>query len=289
MANDAEFEEINTAKANLDKIYDQPDPRIYFSELRELQYGIPGAAKPIFQRLCAQLRKRRDPPIRVLDLGCSYGVNAALLKYGLSMPQLYARWGNEKLANASSEEVVQYDERYFASLDKVEDIEVVGLDMAGQAVEFATDVGLLDDALAVNLESEPLPISANGKLAAVDMVISTGCVGYLTEKSFKRLMPSIAREQKPWIANFVLRMFPFDAIEQTLSDWGYVTEKLEGHSFVQRKFASAQEQEQVLEQLQEQGIDPNGKETEGNLLAEFYLSRPAQEVSAAPLAQLALN
>jgi len=38
-----------------------------------------------------------------------------------------------------------------------------------------------------------------------------------------------------------------------------------------------------------QGLDPTGKEAEGHLLAEFYLSRHAQEVSEVPLAQLELN
>ncbi len=120
----------------------------------------------------------------------------------------------------------------------------------------------------------------------VDLVTSTGCVGYVTEKSFKRLLPAVTQGQSPWIGNFVLRMFPFDPIEETLQDWGYVTEKLEGRTFVQRRFASAEEHEQVLEQLRERGIDPTGKETEGNLLADFYLSRPANEVAEAPIERL---
>ena len=81
-------------------------------------------------------------------------------------------------------------------------------------------------------------------------------------------------------------MFPFDAIEETLRDWGYRTEKLEGQIFVQRRFAAAEEQDEVLGQLRERGIDPTGKESEGQLLAEFYLSRPAHEVDAAPLEHL---
>lgn len=42
----------------------------------------------------------------------------------------------------------------------------------------------------------------------------------------------------------------------------------------------------MIEQLREGGIDPNGKETEGHLLAEFYLSRPALDVAAAPIGDL---
>ncbi len=81
-------------------------------------------------------------------------------------------------------------------------------------------------------------------------------------------------------------MFPFESIEETLKDWGYVTEKLEGRTFVQRRFAAADEQEEVLEQLRERGVDPTGKESEGYLLAEFYLSRPAHDEAEAPIERL---
>jgi SAM-dependent methyltransferase len=286
MTGDATFDEINEAKANMDFVYDQSDPRAYFRELKKLGYAIPSAAKPIFQKLIGHLQRRQDDTVHVLDLGCSYGVNAALLKHDLSMPQLYQHWGQKRLADATPEEVIEYDQRFFADLDEPEDIEVIGLDVAENAVAFAEEVGLLDEGLAINLETEPLPASAEEKLAPVDLVTSTGCVGYVTEKSFERLLPAITRDRQPWIANFVLRMFPFDAIEETLSGWGYITEKLEGQTFVQREFASTEEQGQVLEQLRDEGIDPAGKEAEGNLLAEFYLSRPIKDAAEVPIERL---
>ncbi len=286
MTGDAAFEEINDAKACMDYIYDQSDPRAYFRELKKLGYAIPSAAKPIFQKLISHLQQRRDDTVHVLDLGCSYGVNAALLKHDLSMPELYQHWGQNRLADATPEEVIEYDQRFFADLDEPEDIEVIGLDVAENAVAFAEEVGLLDEGLAINLETQPLPASAEEVLAQVDLVTSTGCVGYVTEKSFERLLPAITRDRQPWIANFVLRMFPFDAIEETLSGWGYITEKHVGQTHVQREFASIEEQGQVLEQLRVEGIDPAGKEAEGDLLAEFYLSRPIKDASEAPIERL---
>jgi len=286
MTDDPEFDKINEAKANMDHIYDQADPRAYFRELRSVGYAIPGAAKPIFRKLISRLQNRANDTVRVLDIGCSYGVNAALLKHDLSISDLYEHWGDERLADATPEEFVENDRRYFANLDEGEDIEVIGLDVAENAVAFAEDAGLLDESLTVDLETEPLPEAAKAELAPVDLVTSTGCVGYVTEKSFKRLLPAITRGQRPWFANFVLRMFPFDAIEETLKERGYVTEKLAGRTFVQREFASAAEQEQVLEQLREIGIDPTGKETEGYLLAEFYLSRPIEDVAEFPIDRL---
>lgn len=285
---DADFEEINEVKKNMDHIYDQSDPRAYFHELKKLNYSIPGRAKPIFQKLISHLRQNRNDTIHILDLGCSYGVNAALLKYDMSMSELYEHWGHERLAHASPEELVERDQRFFSELDEPESIEVIGLDQSENAIAFAEEVGLLDEGLAINLENEPLPDGVKEELLSVDLVTSTGCVGYLTEKSFDRLLPVVTCDRPPWIANFVLRMFPFDTIEATLSDWGYVTEKLEDQTFVQRQFASAEEQEQVLAQMRDQGVDPTGTERGGRLLAEFYLSRPVEEATETPIDQLAL-
>jgi hypothetical protein len=280
------YEVINEAKANLNDIYNQPDPRAYFRELHKLRYAIPDGAKPIFQKLISHLLPRRNNSVHALDLGCSYGINAALLKHDLSMPDLYEHWSQEALEEAAPEDIVAYDRRFFGHLEKDESISVSGLDQAESAVAFAEEVGLLDDGLAVNLETGPLPESATKNLAQVDLVMSTGCVGYVTEKSFERLLPAVTQERAPWMGNFVLRLFPFDPIEETLKDWGYVTEKLEGRTFVQRDFVSAQEQEQVLEQLHGRGMDPSGKESEGHLMAEFFLSRPANEVAEAPIERL---
>lgn len=286
MTASAAFIEINEAKVNMDNIYDQSDPRAYFRELKKLDYAIPSAAKPIFQKLISHLQQRQDDTVRVLDLGCSYGVNAAILKHDLSMPELYQHWGQKEMTDATLEEVIKYDQRFFADLDKPENIEVIGLDVAENAIIYAEEIGLLDKGLAINLETEPLPPLAAKELAQVDLVMSTGCVGYVTEKSFERLLSAIGRNQQPWIANFVLRMFPFDAIAKTLSNWGYVTEKLEYQTFVQRDFASGEEKGQVFEQLQEAGIAPTDKENGGKLVAEFYLSRPKKDAIEVPIESL---
>lgn len=283
MSGDCASEDISEAKANMDHIYDQPDPRAYFCELRKLGYAIPGAAKPIFQKLISRLRHQRTGTVHVLDLGCSYGVNAALLKHDLSMPDLHEHWSEKDIAGIESEELIASDLRYFSNLGEQANITVTGLDQAESAISFAEESGLLDEGIAINLETGPLPDSATENLGLVDLVTSTGCVGYLTEKSFERLLPALTQGRSPWIGNFVLRMFPFDTIEDTLKEWGYVTEKLEGQTFVQRDFVSDEEQERVLKQLRKRGIDPAGKESEGQLLAEFYLSRPANEVEAASI------
>ncbi|MDP6646436.1 MAG: class I SAM-dependent methyltransferase [Rhodospirillales bacterium] len=287
MNSGANFSGINEAKADMGSIYDRPDPRAYFNTLETLDYSIPSNAKPLFQKLISQLRRQRShDEICVLDLGCSYGVNAALLKHDVSMDDLYEHWTQVEMKNATSDEVIQNDQQYFEELGDPENLKVIGVDQAENAVAFAEEIGLVDEGLPLNLEQESLPPEARQNLEPVDLMISTGCVGYVTEKSFEQLMPMVTEYQPAWIANFVLRMFPYNRIENTLRRWGYETEKLTDHFFRQRRFASAEEQNQVMEQLESQDVDPTGLEADGHFVAEFYLSRPAAEVRELPLQRL---
>lgn len=286
MAKQKDYDNINEAKASMDHIYDQHDPRAYFRELKTHGYSIPDQAKPVFTRLIARLRERRRGPLHVLDLGCSYGVNAALLKHDLSMRELYDHWNQPRLSDASPAEIVEYDRRFFGNLDRRDGVAVLGLDQAKRAVDYAVSVGLLDAGIAANLEHEPLPEGAGEKLEDVDLVISTGCVGYVGEATFDRVAPVVATGKPAWMCNFVLRMFPFDAIAAGLAKRGYVTEKLAGETFVQRRFASRDEEQQVLDQLRQIGLDPEPEAASGCLLAELYVSRPADDVSGLPLEKL---
>ena len=287
MNSGADFSGINEAKLDMGSIYDRPDPRAYFNTLQRLDYAIPTSAKPLFQKLISRLRRQRgQEEVCVLDLGCSYGVNAALLKHDLSMDELYDRWTQDELEQATSEEVIEMDQQFFSELADPENLKVIGIDQAENAVAFAEEIGLVDEGLPINLEKETLPADARRDIVPVDLMISTGCVGYVTEKSFERLMQPLTERRPAWIANFVLRMFPFDAIERALGDWGYRTEKLAGRYFKQREFASAEEREQVVEQLRSQDVDPTGLEAEGRFVAEFYLSRPEAEARELPLKRL---
>ena len=163
--------------------------------------------------------------------------------------------------------------------EEARNFEIIGLDRAERAVAFAEEIGLIDDGVVENLEEHPLPDVAMPGLADVDLMTSTGCIGYVTEKAFERLLPAVTKGARaPWMANFVLRLWSFESIEATLSDWGYVTEKLPARTFKQRRFVNDEEREQVLVRLRERGIDPSDKEAEGHLHAEFHLSRPTDDI-----------
>lgn len=88
------------------------------------------------------------------------------------------------------------------------------------------------------------------------------------------------------IVSFVLRMFPYDALAATLAEYGLVTERLAGATFVQRRFRDVEEFTKTLARLAERGIDTTGFESEGRFQAELYVSRPEADVMSAPLGDL---
>lgn len=279
------FQDLNRQKADLSDVYDRPDPRGYYDRISALDYVIPSRAKPVFTRTVAALARRRGLTVPTLaDLGCSYGVNAALLKYGLELEQLYARYRRPEMRTASVAETICGDLEFYRTRPQHMDVNVVGIDAAREAVGYAKAVGILDDAIAANYESAEPEGAAARLLSGIDMVMSTGCVGYVSERTFGNLLAQ-SRRQKPWVASFVLRIFPYAPIERVLAAHGLVTECL-GEPVPQRRFASFEERRAAVEAVRALGRDPAGLEAEGWYYADFYLSRPADEAAALPLARL---
>jgi SAM-dependent methyltransferase len=261
-----------SGKVTLDHIYAQPDPRSYFRELRPLDYRVPQQAKPYFAKIIKEYRETRHVEVpTVVDIGCGYGINAALLKYDASMDELYARYGDEA-AGASRAALLERDRRLARSRQPAHGIRFVGLDTAADALAYALEAGFLDDAVHADLERDEATPEQRARLAGADLVISTGCIGYVTEKTLRRVVAAQGG-RLPWMAHFVLRMIPFDDVERALAALGYRTVRLD-EVFRQRRFASRTEQSLVLETMAANGVDSRGLEAEGWLYAQLYLSRP---------------
>jgi SAM-dependent methyltransferase len=269
------FEYDDVGKIDLTNIYDRTDPRQYYSTLSRLDYIIPETAKPVFQHIIETYRQSQDKDkVRILDVGCSYGINAAILKGDLEMEHLYNLYAPDAVGRARRDQLLGRDQTIAADLFKDSELEVVGLDASANAIKYAVEANLLDDGVATDLESGRPSPEAAAVLDDADLVISTGCVGYVGENTFKGIL-DINAPRKPWMVHLVLRMFPFDEIRNTLDTLGYVTEKVEDQTFLQRRFASNEEKTHVLERLSGLGIDASGFEAEGWYHAEAFISRPA--------------
>lgn len=277
---------INEAKADFTDLYTSKDPRNYFKHLGQLDYIIPHLAQPIFSQLIRARQETQDEPVTVLDVGCSYAINGALMKYALDYEALRQRYTAPSLQALSSTEVLALDRHFYRSWPKHPGIKVIGLDVSENAVRYAEDAGILDHGLAIDLESrDPTPEEA-AILAGVDIIVSTGCVGYVTSKTFQRIAKVARKGRAPWAANFVLRMFPFDGIARTLAEQGLVTEPYEGATFVQRRFANRDEMEKAVVAVEARGLDTDGLETEGLYHSNLFVSRPPQEIERRPIQEL---
>ena len=284
-------------KANFELVYDLEDPREYFNTLRKFDYCIPQHGQRLFSELIEARREAsrdgdRAKRFRVVDVCCSYGINGTLLKYETTLEEMYARYGSGELAGLSSEELAEDDAAYYGARRREAAPEVVGLDVAQKAVSYGLLSGILDAGFAENLEEDEPTEALGGAVAGADLLTVTGGIGYVTERTFERLLRCMAEGsdgRMPWVAAFALRWVSYDRISEVLSDYGLVTEKLAGRTFAQRRFADEAEREYVLEELVKAGVDTNGKEDTGWYHANFYLSRPAKEAKTPPEALLRRN
>lgn len=261
-----------TGKASFDHIYTQPDPREYFRTLRRYDYRIPQLAKPYFENLIRDVRAATGVPIpTILDVGCSYGINAALLKCDATMDELYERYDALDADSQTRGTLVARDREMVRARGRM-GARFVGLDASGAALSYARAAGFLDDAVHADLEERDLTPDERRRLRGVDLVVSTGCLGYVTDRTIARVVEANG-DRRPPMAHFVLRMFPFGPVAERLAGLGYGTVHLAG-VFKQRRFASVEERSLTLGALSAAGVDARGLEEDGWLYAELYVSRP---------------
>jgi hypothetical protein len=281
-----QFSAENKIKASFHHIYISDDPKAYYSTLGNLGYTIPDLAQPVFHGISNYLIAEKSRPITILDVGCSYGVNAALLKCGLSFRQLRDRYISNAFHSLSSQQTASYDHSYFRGWPLRKDLRIIGIDASAPAVDYALKVGLLDAGIALDLEKDDLDAAARTLIAGADLIISTGCVGYVTATTFDKLLGVFPQGGLPWVVSFVLRMFAYDDIADRLERGGLLTERYAGATFVQRRFRDKAEQAGTLAASKARGIDPSGKEAEGAFHSELFVSRPVEALSAIKLEDL---
>jgi hypothetical protein len=180
----------------------------------------------------------------------------------------------------SSEELAEADAAFYGERVREAAPEVVGVDVSRNAVSYGIRSGVLDAGFAENLEENEPTEALQQAVSGSDLLTVTGGVGYVSERTFGRLLDCMTDGPEgriPWVAVFALRWVSYEEVSNVLSGYGMVTEKLSGHTFTQRRFADDAEREYVLEKLTNMGVDTAGEEKEGWHHTDFYLSRPANE------------
>lgn len=281
--NDDIFDSANNVKANFEEIYNLADPRRYYRTLGPLDYSIPTIAKPVFRKIIDAIGK---PRVKIVDVGCSYGVNAAMIRYNLDFTDLVERYDattREVGPDIASVAATIIDDAAFYKDAAVSlDAHFTGVDVAREAAGYAKAVGLLDETVIANLETGGLGDKDAAAVADADLIITTGAVGYVTETTFARLLDAVDGPP-PWVAAFSLRQFPFDPIAASLAERGLQTERLENRLFRQRRFRDETERAGAIEAVESLGLDPAGIEATGSYFARFSLAKPPGAPSLATL------
>lgn len=265
-----------------DGIYDQPDPRAYFRELSPWEYQTPHHAQPIFRRMLTACRPAGAGT--VLDLCCSYGINAALLNHELTLEDLYAHYTSPQATELTTAELIEWDRAYYAAHRRPEPARVIGLDAASHAVSYAHAVGLLEEAFAENLETAPPSPALRQAARHTRLITVTGGSSFLSPLTFGPLLDCV--HGPVWVAAFVLRTHSYRRIAKCLEPYGLSTERAATHTFPQRRFTSEQEQRYAIDAVTAAGEDPQARETHGYFHSTLYLSRSATDAAEAPLATL---
>jgi hypothetical protein len=255
------------SKADFGDVYNQPGPRSYYRTLGVLDYEIPAHGAAVFNLLLDEMGSRADK--MVLDVCCGYSA--------------YEHYGH--LENAAAHDIAEMDRRWLAEHSRPDPVSVIGLDVAGNAVRYATGVGLLDQGLVADLETGKPDEEITHALAAADLVTVTGGVGYVGEKTFRAIVEA-SGDDSPWVAALCLRWVDYTPIAGALGDLGLVTEWLDGYCVPQRRFAHEDERQAALAGVRVRGLDPAPELQLDAHCAELYVSRPPEAARTMPVADL---
>jgi len=261
-------------KKNFTDIYMQKFPDDYLEEMKRLHYRIPDKTKSLYLSLAEQLCKKLSRPIKILDIGSSYGINSALMTYDLEMSDLDDFFLTDDSTN------LEQTRKFFKKNPSNDNLHFYQIDISDPALQFSEDVNLCKKGICVNLEKENLPTK---EIPSFDLVIATGCIGYIGYKAFAHLFESIKKQQsknsqsdkdKPIFAFSVLRIFDMKKIQQTFDYYGYFLAKAELDPIRQRRFSDSDEKNQTISLLNDKGIDTKGLEEDGHFYANFYVASP---------------
>lgn len=259
-------------KKDFTNIYTQKTPFAYLKEMKRLSYRIPDHTKPLYLSLAKQLFEKQNRPVNIIDIGSSYGINSALLKYDLKMSDL------DDFFLTDPHPTNQQTQEFFGEFFENKTMNFYQIDISKPALQFSEDAGLCKKGFDVNLETCNIELLKD--LPRFDLVIATGCIGYIGYKAFVTLFELINNRKDdftntaPMFAFSALRIFDMKNIKRTFEYYGYSLVKTDLEPICQRQFSNADEKSQTLSLLHGMGIDTKQYEEKGNFYADFYVASP---------------
>ncbi|MCV0400806.1 MAG: hypothetical protein K5777_02305 [Nitrosopumilus sp.] len=263
-------------KKDFTDIYTQDSPFEYLKEMDRLDYDISDSTKPLYNAIIEQLQKTLFRPVNVLDLGSSYGINSSLMKYDLTMSEL-----NDFFLNGT-EPTRKETKQFYEECTSNDNVNFYQIDISEEALKFSEEMNLCERGINVDLEAEKLNLLES--FPKIDVVIATGCIGYIGYKAFSNLLKVIKNRKSnynefkkeytaPIFAFSVLRMFDMKDIEKVFEMNDYSIVKSDIKPIRQRNFSDPKEKEQTISILHDMKINTEEYEDNGNFYADFYIAK----------------
>lgn len=245
-----------TPNDDFSALYNLVSARPYFNRMKELDYQIPASASLIYNWCIEEIRRHSGVRKQtVLDLCAGYGLNGALMKSGRSLDQLYIDIADNKANNASEP---FFDRLLLARQNIDQDLRIVGLDVAQNALDYGVAAGFMDDAFAIDLENKAMPLQVETAISDCSLITITGGFSFIGVKTFGKILDSLdkAGASKPWIAGFPLLHTDLHELLCLLDDYGYVVQPVLNHRLRQRRFANSNERQREQEALEGADLTP---------------------------------
>ncbi len=275
----------NKVKANFDDAYRQPTPHDYVRKMALHAYQIGDRTRP-YCIAAAELLKERNAeawPLQMLDVGCSYGMGSAFIRYECSFDEIVSFF--------ASRAPVEYYlccaamRKWLNVIPPARDMRCVGMDSAAPAIQFGLDAGLLDGGIGRNLEDPDVhPTKTDLQwFRSSNLLVSTGAIGYVTETTLSKVLPHLGQDHPdgfgPLAVVSILRMFEVEPIASAFERSGLRLTSVPGVRLPQRNFVDQAEQISVCRLLHERGINTSNYEDEGKLYADLFVAAPAEQLS----------
>ena len=132
-----------------------------------------------------------------------------------------------------------------------DDINTIGLDVAGKALAYGLAAGFMDDVCAINLETDPTPARIETAIGDCSLITITGGFSFIGLNTFEKILAAIdkAGTGKPRIVGFPLLHTDLNDLFTLLNSHGYVVQPILKHRMRQRRFANPTERRSEYEAL----------------------------------------
>ncbi|MFQ5506230.1 MAG: hypothetical protein ACE5F1_15780, partial [Planctomycetota bacterium] len=257
----------------------------YIASMAKNGYEIGEQARPYCAAAAELLREHNGDawPVQMLDVGCSYGIGSAFVKYGCSFDEMVAFFGSR--APREYHAACEAMRMWLNIAPPAGDVRAVGLDSSKPAIRFAVEAGLLDGGIARDFERQDTSPTDDESawFRSCNLLISTGAVGYVTERTLDVVLQHLGKDYPsdfgPFAVVTILRMFDIPPIENIFEKHGFRFGAVPGVRLPQRRFTDGEERKKVLSLLHDRGIDTREWEDRGKQYADLYIAAPAERFS----------